>query len=43
MTDRGAIDALLAAAHGDPFGVLGPHEPAPGVRVVRCLEPGAST
>jgi 1,4-alpha-glucan branching enzyme len=40
-TDRAAVDALLAAAHGDPFGVLGWHEVAPGVHVVRCLLPGA--
>jgi 1,4-alpha-glucan branching enzyme len=41
-TERGAIDALLSATHGDPFAVLGPHEIAPGVRVVRCLVPGAT-
>ena len=43
MTDRGAIDALRSAVHGDPFAVLGPHEPAPGVHVVRCVQPGATT
>jgi 1,4-alpha-glucan branching enzyme len=41
-TDRAAIDALLAAAHGDPFAVLGWHEVATGVHVVRCLLPGAT-
>ena len=41
-TERGAVDALLSATHGDPFAVLGPHEIAPGVRVVRCLVPGAT-
>ena len=40
-TDRAAVDALLAAAHGDPFAVLGWHEVEPGVHVVRCLLPGA--
>ena len=26
-----AVAAIVAAEHGDPFGVLGPHEVAPGV------------
>ncbi len=42
-TDRAAVDALLAASHGDPFAVLGWHEVAPGVHVVRCLLPGAAS
>ena len=42
-TDRAAVDALLAATHGDPFSVLGWHERAPGTHVVRCLLPGASS
>ncbi len=41
-TDRAAVDALLDASHGDPFSVLGWHEVAPGVHVVRCIVPGAS-
>ena len=40
-SDRGAVDALLAARHGDPFAVLGLHEPEPGLWVVRCLLPQA--
>jgi len=43
LTDRPAVDALLAARHGDPFGLLGLHEPAPGRWVVRCLVPGAAS
>jgi 1,4-alpha-glucan branching enzyme len=40
-TERGAVAALLAARHGDPFAVLGLHQPAPGQWVVRCLLPQA--
>jgi hypothetical protein len=40
-TDRGAVDALLSATHGDPFAVLGPHEGPDAGRVVRALLPGA--
>jgi len=40
-TDRGAVEALLSATHGDPFAVLGPHEGPDGSRVVRALLPGA--
>ncbi|HET6468114.1 MAG TPA: 1,4-alpha-glucan branching protein GlgB [Geminicoccaceae bacterium] len=40
--DRGTIDALLEARHGDPFGVLGPHEQE-GRMVVRALVPHAET
>ena len=36
------IEALAAGAHRDPFGVLGPHQLASGVVVVRALRPGAS-
>ncbi len=35
-----AVDALLAARHGDPFAVLGPHA-APGGVVVRAFVPDA--
>ncbi len=35
--DRGTIDALLQARHGDPFAVLGPHEGE-----VRAVLPGAT-
>jgi 1,4-alpha-glucan branching enzyme len=38
----GAVDALLAARHGDPFAVLGPH-PAPGGVAIRALAPDAET
>ena len=34
------VHALMRAEHGDPFGVLGPHETARGL-VVRALLPGA--
>ncbi|MGG5808710.1 1,4-alpha-glucan branching protein GlgB [Falsiroseomonas sp. CW058] len=34
------VDALLAARHGDPFALLGPH-PAPGGLVVRAFVPHA--
>ena len=37
-----AIDAILAATHGDPFAVLGLHE-AGGAYVIRALVPGAET
>ncbi len=37
-----AVAALLAARHGDPFAVLGPHVVA-GQRVLRALVPGAET
>ena len=37
----GAVDAILAAAHGDAFSVLGPHEVAPGVWDIRVMHPGA--
>ncbi len=40
--ERGAVDAILAASHGDPFAVLGPHEVAPGVWDVRVMQPGAA-
>jgi 1,4-alpha-glucan branching enzyme len=37
----GTIEALADARHGDPFGVLGPHE-TPAGHVVRAFVPGAS-
>ncbi|MBW8784053.1 MAG: 1,4-alpha-glucan branching protein GlgB [Novosphingobium sp.] len=37
---RDEADALLAARHGDPFAVLGPHRTPQGV-LVRALVPGA--
>src|SRR5215210_2970254 len=37
-----AVAAIVAAEHGDPFGVLGPHEVAPGVFEVRAMLPEAS-
>jgi 1,4-alpha-glucan branching enzyme len=40
ILDQNAIDALLAARHGDPFSVLGPHE-IDGRWVVRALLPQA--
>jgi 1,4-alpha-glucan branching enzyme len=40
--DRPTIDAIVEARHGDPFGVLGPHETADGL-VVRAFVPGAET
>jgi 1,4-alpha-glucan branching enzyme len=36
-----ALAALLAAEHGDPFAVLGPHEVAPGLWEVRAFLPEA--
>lgn len=38
---EGVIDAIANAYHGDPFGVLGPHEHADGV-VVRAMLPHAA-
>jgi 1,4-alpha-glucan branching enzyme len=38
--DRADAEALAAARHRDPFGVLGPHD-AGGARVVRAVVPGA--
>ena len=35
------LDALLAARHGDPFAVLGPHADEAGIIWVRALLPGA--
>ena len=37
--DGGAVAAIVAATHGDPFSVLGPHEVAPGVWDVRVFIP----
>ncbi len=37
-----AVAAIVAAEHGDPFAVLGPHEVAPGVWEVRAMLPEAS-
>ncbi|MBB3174200.1 1,4-alpha-glucan branching enzyme [Endobacter medicaginis] len=37
-----AIDSLLAARHGDPFSLLGPH-PVEGGLVVRAFLPGAAS
>ena len=34
------IEAIVAARHGDPFSVLGPH-PAPGALAIRAFVPGA--
>jgi 1,4-alpha-glucan branching enzyme len=36
----GAIEALVDARHGDPFGLLGPHDCAEGC-AVRSFQPGA--
>ncbi len=38
--DAGAIASLLAARHGDPFSLLGPHRTQDGL-VVRTFQPGA--
>ncbi len=40
--DRGAIDAILIARHGDPFAVLGPHQ-VDGMVAVRAFLPDATT
>ena len=37
--DRGAVEAIVSAAHGDPFSILGPHEVAPGVWDIRAFIP----
>jgi 1,4-alpha-glucan branching enzyme len=39
--DRGAIDAILIARHGDPFAVLGPHD-VDGMCAIRAFLPDAS-
>ena len=36
-----AVAAILAATHGDPFAVLGPHAAPAGAVVVRAFVPGA--
>jgi 1,4-alpha-glucan branching enzyme len=36
-----AVAAIVAAEHGDPFSVLGPHEAAPGLWEVRAMLPEA--
>ena len=41
MLDPGAVAALLAARHADPFAVLGLHADAAGALWVRALLPGA--
>ncbi|MGD0634150.1 MAG: 1,4-alpha-glucan branching protein GlgB [Beijerinckiaceae bacterium] len=41
MIPPGAMEAILAAAHGDAFSVLGPHEVASGVWDIRVMHPGA--
>nr|MDP9416181.1 alpha-amylase family glycosyl hydrolase [Pseudomonadota bacterium] len=38
----GDVAALLAARHGDPFAILGPHRHSAGL-VIRALVPGADT
>ena len=35
-----AVEALIAGRHGDPFGILGPHEAGAGVSV-RVFSPAA--
>jgi len=40
--DRGAVEALLAGRHGDPFAVLGPHQCEGGISV-RVVAPMART
>jgi len=37
------VDALLAARHGDPFSVLGPHPESDGQTWLRALLPGAQS
>jgi len=37
------VDSLLAASHGDPFSVLGPHEESDGQVWVRVLLPSAQS
>jgi 1,4-alpha-glucan branching enzyme len=39
--DRGTVAAIVHGDHGDPFAVLGMHEAAGGVMVVRAFLPGA--
>jgi 1,4-alpha-glucan branching enzyme len=43
MLPQSDVDALLAASHGDPFALLGPHLEADGHIWVRALLPGART
>lgn len=40
--DPSEIAAIVSARHGDPFGVLGPHETGDGL-VIRAFVPGAQT
>src|SRR5215472_7592299 len=35
------VAAIVAAEHGDPFSVLGPHQLAPDLWEIRALVPGA--
>jgi 1,4-alpha-glucan branching enzyme len=42
LDDPGAINALVAGRHSDPFAVLGPHGSDAGI-VLRVLRPGADT
>ena len=37
--DRGAVSAICAGTHGDPFSILGPHEVSPGVWDIRAFIP----
>jgi 1,4-alpha-glucan branching enzyme len=39
---REVVDAIVAGEHGDPFGVLGPHQGPDGVVTVRTFVPDAS-
>lgn len=39
--DRAAIDAIMAAGHGDPFAVLGPHQIGPELWEIRAVLPEA--
>ena len=41
--NRGAMEAIVSATHGDPFAVLGPHEVAPGIWDIRAFIPWGQT
>ncbi len=38
LLDRGTVEAIVGGRHGDPFGVLGPHD-----HFVRVFQPGATS
>jgi 1,4-alpha-glucan branching enzyme len=41
--DKGAIEAIVTASHGDPFAILGPHKVAEALWEIRAMLPEAES